>query len=252
MIETIVAVVGALSALAGIGVGIAGYRNQAAQLRRQIVEAELARRVAVAAEDRASQDARRRAAQEEEEHQRNERLALIMHARCLRLWADGSIVRAAYDGRFPVTDVRVFWRDTEITPGGQGFDLYHLPGARSDGAVDTVLAPVPGLPEGQTVYLSDIHADFTDMNGRRWRRRGNGALLQQVDGDHWDSSPTAWTEEYERNLGRDFGAASPSASTVFGVGSASRSIWRKTLRRRPILALVLLGIGIACLAYLAL
>ncbi|MFI6445625.1 hypothetical protein [Kitasatospora sp. NPDC050543] len=222
MIETIVAVVGAFSTLAGVGVGVAGYRSQAAQLRlqaaqleRQIAEAERARLLAVAAEqraasaeERAAQDAQRQIDREERADRRRQRLALIEHARGLTVVpGDGNNVRVVYSGRLPVTDVRIFWWTSEITPDGQSIDLHYPPGVReSNGTGVTVLAPVPGLPEGTRVRLSDIHVDFTDVHGRRWRRRGNGALLQQVDNDHWDPAPTAWLDEAEGNTPPEYQA----------------------------------------------
>lgn len=332
MIETIVAVVGAFSTLAGVGVGVAGYRSQAAQLRlqaaqleRQIAEAERARLLAVAAEqraasaeERAAQDAQRQIDREERADRRRQRLALIEHARGLTVVpGDGNNVRVVYSGRLPVTDVRIFWWTSEITPDGQSIDLHYPPGVReSNGTGVTVLAPVPGLPEGTRVRLSDIHVDFTDVHGRRWRRRGNGALLQQVDNDRWDPAPTAWLDEAEGNTPPEYQAypqpqpqpqppwtaagdewplpapsgaypqpqprpwfvpaeqrprpqSGPKPETVAGRLRARRrtepvvqrrpqekddtrsaTLW--TRRPGPILALALLGIGIACLTYLAL
>ncbi|MFJ8043499.1 hypothetical protein ACIRBX_23670 [Kitasatospora sp. NPDC096147] len=210
MIETIVAVVGAVSTLAGVAIGIAGYRSQAAlvrlqtaQLRQQSEDAERARRLAEAAERRAQaaehravEAGRQRAAQEEGADRARERQLLLVHARHFTVEADGGAVRAGHRGRFPVTDVRVYWRGTDITPGGLGLDLS---GPTEFGPEDpraaTVVAAVPGLSDGARPAFADIHVDFTDVQGRRWRRRGNGALLLRGADGAWDSAPTAWLDE---------------------------------------------------------
>ncbi|MFI5531944.1 hypothetical protein ACIA8O_25770 [Kitasatospora sp. NPDC051853] len=213
MIETIVAVVGAFSTLAGVGIGVAGYRSQAAlvrlqgeQLRRQIEDSERAQRSAESAERRAEaaehrareaerraeQAARQRTEQEERAERWRERQQLLVHARGFTVEAAGQAVRVAYRGAHPVTEVRLYWRGTEITPGGRGLDLYAAPGAPS---AAEATASVPGMPEGDPVQLADILAEFTDIHRRRWRRRGDGTLLLRDTDGQWSSEPTAWLDD---------------------------------------------------------
>ncbi|GAA3024435.1 hypothetical protein GCM10020229_39640 [Kitasatospora albolonga] len=205
MIETIVAVVGAFSTLAGVGIGVAGYRSQAAlvklqgeQLRRQIEDSERARRSAEAAERRAEEAERRaelagrqRAEQEEQAERRRERQQLLMSARDFTVEPVGNAVRAAYRGRHPVTEVRLYWRDTEITPGGRALDLYLSSDTPSTGEA---VVPVPGMPEGTRAQLAEIHAEYTDVQGRRWRRRGDGGLLLRGADGRWSAEPTVWLD----------------------------------------------------------
>ncbi|OKK11888.1 hypothetical protein AMK16_32505 [Streptomyces sp. CB00455] len=210
MIETIVAVVGAVSTLAGVGIGVAGYRSQAAllrlqaaQLQRQTEDAERAQRLAEAAERRAQAAERRaveagqqRVAQEENADRARERRLLLAHARHFTVEAERNAVRVGYRGRFPVTDVRVYWRGTDITPGGLGLGL-SVPSdlAPYDPRAGILVAPVPGLPDGTRPAFADIHVDFTDVHDRRWRRRGNGALLLRGGNGEWDPAPTSWLED---------------------------------------------------------
>ncbi|MFJ9523499.1 hypothetical protein ACIRPK_35365 [Kitasatospora sp. NPDC101801] len=208
VIETIVAVVGAVSTLAGVGIGVAGYRSQvallrlqAAQLQRQTEDAERAQRLAEAAERRAQAAERRaveagqqRVAQEGNTGRARERRLLLAHARHFTVEAERNVVRAGYRGRFPVTDVRVYWRETDITPGG--LDLSVPPDLASyDPRAGTLVAPVPGLPDGTRPAFADIHVDFTDVHDRRWRRRGNGALLLRGGNGEWDPAPTTWLDD---------------------------------------------------------
>ena len=286
VLESVVTVIGAITTVCGLVIGYRGQAEQARQAREQAAraerwEAEAAVRAA-RAEQREAEAAARAALRAEEERawraaaERNRReWAEEEQARSLSVRVVGGVVEVVNFGRTAVTDLRVFRRQEEITPQLQGLDLMAaLPRAslHEDG-FDVARVPVPGEPDG-TTRLGDVHAEFTDVEGRRWKLSATGMLFRATR--HADG-PAGWTACPSRHdvVGTAPGPVGPMPSRqeapdgswgglcepppphaapppYGGPSSAGRpSPGRAPLRapRSSRLALSLLAVGVLCLTY---
>ncbi|MGW4893448.1 hypothetical protein ACWEQL_14465 [Kitasatospora sp. NPDC004240] len=206
MVETIVALIGAVCTVLGLGISVATYRQQSVYARRTEERAARAERLADEARARSERESARR----EQELQTSQ--AQLIH---LESW--GTAVVVINLGRLPVTAVRLFWRQYDITPGGRDLDLQGRPSpygssghdegedtgtgtgtgtgteAHSAGGrwTNRLLVRVPDLaPEDKPLRLADLSVEFTDVGQRRWRKFGTGALYRTtlVSG-----APPVWT-----------------------------------------------------------
>ncbi|MFB7380217.1 hypothetical protein ACFC6U_19345 [Kitasatospora purpeofusca] len=211
VMETVVAVVGILSTLSGIGMSIATWRTQVAQTR---ISAQ------VAAQDRQRLDAQARAdrlAEGAYEYAQRQRTAaagegsvagrgegrtgaeeLAQRAAALvRVTLSEGQVKVTNRADLPVTGLRIFVRAEDVTGSDEGLDLRgaFLVGIMNGGlrwSLDHVAVPVPATASAD-LRLVEIHVEFVDADGNTWRRRASGSLFQLDQAGAWQPVPVIFS-----------------------------------------------------------
>ncbi len=224
------AIVGALSSLTALWIGLADRRRTVAKEKRD--EAETARRAA--AEEAAEQQRQQASAAREEMAQ-----AAPVHARLTRRLAGADpatapetwLVRVSNDTSLPITDVQVIHTGGATSSASEPFDLQGL----SKQGVELFVAGAPPR-------LAELAIEFTDAAGSRWQRRLTGGL-------HLGTVQDDGTYQWDAPRFPDLVPAPAPASVPpvpFGLGGMPSA--RESSRRLLQAVLVLIAVG--CLLYL--
>ncbi|MGW6916832.1 hypothetical protein ACWGB8_23845 [Kitasatospora sp. NPDC054939] len=250
MVETIVAVVGVVCTVLGLGISLATYHQQAVIARR--TEERAARM------ERQETEARERA---EHERARQDQESQAVHAQFIHVEVWGASVYVSNFGPLPVTGLRILWRERDITPGGGELDLQGRPVAPPPAGPSNRL--VTRVPQEGPVRLTDLRVEFTDVRRRRWLRLGTGALYSAAPAP---SGSTTWTQVahtpppaaepatpvqcgYPAPSAPAPAYAAPGAATALAHGTATAALHKHTAWSLPA---SLLAVGLGCLLYLLL
>ncbi|MFJ4793903.1 hypothetical protein [Kitasatospora purpeofusca] len=204
MMETVVAVVGIISTLSGIAMSIATWRREG----RAFAAAE-AREAAREEREAAREELRLQAAARREAEEAQRRRVIADQAAWIAwrgrhnvtdatsaltidvdYWGAQAEVEVRNGGRRSVDDLRIFYRGTDVTPGGDGLGLRGIGQAGGDDSPSQDWSVRATLPVASSnVAFGELHIEFTDADGRTWRSYDSGKLEEQHPSGRWLSVP---------------------------------------------------------------